>query len=190
MRSQRVALAALVAATLGGCSNDAAKNADLQNEANYQDTLVAPRAPGSDVSHTNLPDANYRNADLLAARKRGLAQESAEDAAPEKIGTIDPLALDRYTRSEYPDVVARWGKLLPTVERERREAAELAAADPRCDGVDNAQVTDHGSRTDRHYMIECNNISRLYFSTTSLTRHKAAMVRTGADIGAQGVLDY
>jgi len=177
-----------VAATgmlLSGCSSTDAHQANAQQPAS-----TTSRAPDSATAQTSLPDANYSNPDLLAARKRGLAIESVENAAPEKAGTIDPIALDPYTRSEYPEVVARWGNLLPTIERERRKAAKLAASDDRCDGVANAQVTDNGTRTDRHYMVECNNITRFYFSATSITRNKAALVRNAADMGAQGVLDY
>lgn len=146
--------------------------------------------PSSDVTTTNLPDANYDNQEQLATRKRGLAEESAEDADPSKIGTVDPHAYDPYTRADYPDVVRQWGKLIPTINRERKLAANIAAKDPRCDGVDNAQLTDHGSRTDRHYMVECNNITRLYFNAKSLAERRPALVRTEADMGAQGILDW
>lgn len=197
MNAKRLALArsgVTVAATIGmllsGCSITETAQTNTQRKERARASPSEPRATGANSTKTALPDSNYSNADLLAARKRGLAIESAEDAAPEKTGTIDPIALDPYTRSEYPDVVARWGKLLPTVERERRKAAKLAAADARCDGVDNAQVTDRGTRADRHYMIECNNITRFYFSTASLTDDRPAMVRNAADMGAQGVADY
>jgi hypothetical protein len=103
---------------------------------------------------------------------------------------IDPIAVDPYTRADYPDVVARWGKLVPTINRERKLAAEIASRDPRCDGVDNAQITDRGKRSDRHYMAECNNLTRIYFDSKSLAEHRAAVVRTQADMGAQGVLDW
>ena len=185
-----VTVAATIGMLLSGCSITDAAQTNAQQEERYQAAHVEPGAPASNTALTSLPDANYGNADLLAARKRGLSSESAEDAAPEKTGTIDPIALDPYTRSEYPDVVARWGKLLPTVERERRKAAKLAAADARCDGVDNAQVTDNGTRTERHYVIECNNITRFYFSTASLAQDKSSMVRNAADMGAEGVMDY
>lgn len=146
--------------------------------------------PSSDVTTTNLPDANYDNQEQLETRKRGLAAESAEDADPSKTGTVDPHAYDPYTRADYPDVVRQWGKLIPTINRERKLAATIAAKDPRCDGVDNSQLTDHGSRNDRHYMVECNNITRIYFDGKSLAEHRPALVRTEADMGAQGILDW
>ena len=168
---------ALLAACSGG-SPEAAK------------AEAAPSTSAADINTTSLPDTNYKDAEQLDTRKRGLALESAEDADPTKTGTIDPIAVDPYTRADYPDVVARWGKLVPTLNRERRLAAEIASRDPRCDGVDNAQVTDGGSRTDRHYMAECNNLTRVYFDAKSLAEHRAALVRTQADMGAQGVLDW
>lgn len=152
-------------------------------------TTSAPADP-ADVTTTSLADTNYKDADQLATRKRGLAMESAEDADPSKTGTIDPIAVDPYTRADYPDVVSQWGKLVPTINRERRLAAQIASRDPRCDGVTNAQITDHGSRSDRHYMVECNNITRVYFDAKSLAAHRSALVRTEADMGAQGILDW
>lgn len=150
---------------------------------------ASPRDP-ADVTHTNLPDTNYDSQVWLEARKRGLAAESAEDADPTKTGTVDPHAYDPYNRADYPDVVRQWGKLIPTINKERKMAAQIAAKDPRCDGVSNAQITDHGSRNNRHYMIECNNITRFYFDGKSLAEHRPALVRTEADMGAQGILDY
>jgi hypothetical protein len=150
----------------------------------------APSAQAADVSTTNLPDANYKDDAQLETRKRGLAAESAELADPAKAGTIDPIAVDPYTRADYPDVIAKWGTLVPTLNRERKTVAEIASRDARCDGVDNAQVTNGGSRINRHYMAECNNLTRIYFDARSLAEHRAAVVRTQADMGAQGVLDW
>jgi len=152
-------------------------------------TSPAPTAAGN-ISTTTLPDSNYATNALLAARKEGLARESAELADPNKTGTIDPIAIDPYTRADFPDVVRKWGKLIPTINRERKAAAEIASRDARCDGVDNAQITGGGSRTDRHYMTECHNLTRIYFDAKSLAEHRAAVVRTQADMGAQGLLDW
>lgn len=173
-----IAVASVLLAACSGESPEPAK------------TEAAPSTQSADISTTNLPDANYKDAEQLETRKRGLAAESAELADPSKAGTIDPIAVDPYTRTDYPDVVAKWGKLVPTLNRERRIAAEIASRDPRCDGVDNAQVTDGGSRSDRHYMAECNNLTRVYFDAKSLSQHRAALVRTQAEMGAQGVLDW
>lgn len=177
-----VGLISIFLASCSGSSPEAAK-ADPAPAA-------SAAADPSDVTTTSLPDTNYKDAEQLETRKRGLAMESAEDADPSKTGTVDPNAVDPYTRADYPDVVARWGKLVPTINRERKLAAQIAARDPRCDGVDNAQITDHGSRSDRHYMVECNNITRIYFDGKSLAEHRPALVRTEADMGAQGILDF
>jgi hypothetical protein len=152
--------------------------------------LAGTQSNLADINTTQLPDANYATKGLLEARKQGLASESANLADPSKTGTIDPLAVDPYTAADYPDVVRRWGKLIPTVNRERKLAAQIASRDPRCDGVVNAQITDGGTRTDRHYMTECNNLTRIYFDANSLAEHRSALVRTQADMGAQGVLDW
>lgn len=144
----------------------------------------------ADTSKTDLPDANYASKPLLEARKRGLAAESAKLADPTKRGTIDPVAVDPYTRADYPEVVREWGKLVPTINRERKQAAQIASRNTRCDGVDNAQITDGGTKTNRHYMIECNNLTRIYFDSASLVAGRPSIVRTQADIGAQGMPDW
>lgn len=144
----------------------------------------------ADISKTDLPNANHASKPLLEARKHGLAAESAELADPTKAGTIDPIAVDPYTRAGYPDVVRKWGRFVPTINRERKRAAEIASRDARCDGVDNAQITDGGTRTNGHYMAECNNLTRIYFDSASLVAGRPAMVHTQADMGAQGMLDW
>ena len=144
----------------------------------------------SDINNTALSDSNYKDETWLAARKRGMAEMSAEDADGSKRGTIEPIALDPYTKADYPDVVKRWRAILPVVERERRLSAKLAAANPKCDGVLNAQVTDHGSSNNRHYMTECNNLTRIYFDTASLRKRIPASLRTQADMGAAGMMDW
>lgn len=164
---------------------------------------VAPAAPAppaassahvasqvGDVKETQLADTNYATAEQLAARKRGLAAESAELADASKTGSIDPNATDPYTRADYPDVVRRWGSWIPVINKERKRVARIAAKDLRCDGVINVQITDHSSRSDRHYMTECNNLTRVYFDTGSVKTGRPAAVRTQADMGAQGMLDW
>jgi hypothetical protein len=179
--SAAAAAIASVSIALSSCSGGNPQAAQAES---------SPSAQEADISTTNLPDANYKDATQLETRKRGLAAESAELADPAKAGTIDPIAVDPYNRADYPDVVAKCGKLVPTLNRERKMAAEIASRDPRCDGVDNVQVTDGGSRTNRHYMAECNNLTRIYFDARSLAEHRPALVRTQADMGAQGVLDW
>ena len=189
MRMISSAAACAASLFLASCSSGEAK----QSAPAEPDTAISSADPAvnpADVHTTSLPDTNYKDAEQLETRKRGLATESAMDADPSKSGTIDPIAVDPYTRADYPDVAARWGKLVPTLNRERKLAAAIAAKDPRCDGVTNAQITDHGSRSDRHYMVECNNITRIYFDGKSLDAHRAALVRTEADMGAQGILDW
>jgi hypothetical protein len=39
-------------------------------------------------------------------------------------------------------------------------------------------------------MTECNNLTRIYFDTKSLSARRSAVVRTEADMGAQGILDW
>lgn len=84
----------------------------------------------------------------------------------------------------------QWGKLVPTINRERKQAAEIASRDARFDGVDNAQITGGGTGTNRHYMAECNNVTLIYFDSASLVAGRPAIVRTQADMGAQGMLDW
>ena len=182
MRSKYLAAAVLAALMSSSCGSPARKSETAEG---------APAKGGAaDISTTRLADANYATPQLLEARKAGLARESAELADPAKAGSVDPIAIDPYNRSDYPDVVRKWGGLIPTINRERKVAALIAARDPRCDGVTNAQITGGGTRADRHYMTECNNLTRVYFDARSLAEHRAALVRTEADMGAQGVLDW
>jgi hypothetical protein len=175
---------ALVSLPLTACSRGNPQATQAQSSPASEESSAA------DITTTNLADANYGTPEQLEARKRGLAQESAEFADASKTGTVDPIAVDPYTRADYPDVVRKWGSLVPTINRERKLAAAIASKDRRCDGVANAQITDGGSRTNRHYMTECNNLTRIYFDAQSLGRHRSALVRTQADMGAQGVLDW
>lgn len=175
-----------------GWTASGSPNSQPVTQAVAAPSAQAPAATktAENISTTALPDANYATPALLEARKRGLAAESAGSAEPAKTGTIEPIAIDPYTRAEYPDVVRQWGKLVPTINHERKVAAQIAARDARCDGVVNAQITDHGSRSNRHYMTECNNLTRIYFDGPSLAARRPALVRTQADMGAQGVHDW
>ena len=191
-KMQAIAVFCLMSTPLSACSGSSEENepSSVANDASSERSAKPTRLAETDVNNTMLPDSNYANQDWLEARKRGLADERAEDANPAKTGKIDTIAIDPYTRADYPDVVRQWGKLIPTINRERKRAAQLAAQDPRCDGVDNAQITDRGTRENRHFMIECNNLTRIYFDSASLKAGRLAIVRTQADMGAQGVLDY
>lgn len=180
-------LTALSMALLTGCTSEAPTD---ESTVASPDNAAARALSPADVNTTALEDANYATRPLLEARKAGLAKASSESEDATKIGTVNPHAADPYTRADYPDVVRQWGQLIPTINKERKVAAQIAAREPRCDGVVNAQITDHGSRDNRHYMTECNNLTRVYFDAESLAHNRAAMVRTQADMGAQGVLDW
>src|SRR4051794_24887041 len=86
-------LAGLLALTSCGSGNSKAATSE---EAQASPTPAATAA--GDVTTTNLADSNYSTQEQLETRKRGLAAESAEDADASKTGTIDPIALDPYTR--------------------------------------------------------------------------------------------
>lgn len=103
---------------------------------------------------------------------------------------IEPIAVDPYTRSDYPDVYRRYGRLVPTINKERRRAAHSAALDGRCDGVENVQITDYGSIKDRHYMVECSNLTRLYFNRAGLTSGKATLSETEPVMRSGGLVAY
>jgi hypothetical protein len=182
----KLIVSGLVALSLSACTD----RAETSNQSVVASVPAAPPTAAADVSISKLPDTNYATKELLEVRKNGLAKTSAEGADPTKTGSIDPIAIDPYTRADYPDVVRQWGALIPTINKERKLAAQIAAKDPRCDGVTNAQLTDGGTRTNRHYMTECNNITRIYFDAKSLAEHRSALVRTQADMGAQGILDW
>lgn len=105
-------------------------------------------------------------------------------------GTIDPLAIEPYTLADYPETVKKFGDLVPTINSARKNAAKIAAKDARCDGVTNAQITSHSTTSDRHYWVECNNVSRFYFDEDSIARGKPSHVQTVDDMGRDGLLDW
>lgn len=103
---------------------------------------------------------------------------------------IERIATDPYTRDSYPDVIHRFGKLVPTINAERRAVAEIVSRDPRCDGVENVQITDKATNTARRYMAECTNLSRFYFDQRALARRAPTAVQTIDDMARDGLRDW
>lgn len=148
----------------------------------------ADRSPASsNIASTNpTPEAQ----ELAERRERGLNSMKAKFERPEKKGQIDPVALMPYTRDQFPQTVAKFGKAIPALERDRAKAAKIAAAHPDCDVVQNVQVTTRSPKVNRRYWAECSNITRLFFDETSLAEGRPAKVQTVADMGREGLADW
>jgi hypothetical protein len=116
--------------------------------------------------------------------------EPPKQADTRPASPIDQGATDPYTRADYPDVVRQFGKLIPTINTERRKVAEIASHDSRCDGVENVQITDKSSKDHRRYMAECANSTRFYFDQTSFTNGVAVGIQTWDDILRDGLRDW
>lgn len=128
--------------------------------------------------------------ELRARRERGLNSMKATSEQPERKGQIDPIALMPYTRDQFPQTVAKYGKAIPALERDRAKAAKIAAAHPDCDVVQNVQVTTRSPKVNRRYWVECSNITRLFFDEASLAEGKPAKVQTVADMGRDGLAQW
>lgn len=144
------------------------------------DTSPAPR---NTASATKTPEEQ----ELAERRERGLNSMKAEFEQPERKGQIDPIALMPYTRDQYPQTFAKYGKAIPALERDRAKAAKIAAAHPNCDVVQNVQITTQSPKVNRRYWVECSNITRLFFDEASLADGKPVKVQTVADMGRDGL---
>lgn len=143
-------------------------------------------APSGSTAASVSPEAQ----ELAERRERGLNSMKAEFEQPERKGQIDPFALMPYTRDQYPQTVAKYGKAIPALERDRAKAAKIAAAHPDCDVVQNVQVTTRSPMVNRRYWAECSNITRLFFDEESLAAGKPVKVQTVADMGRDGLADW
>lgn len=143
------------------------------------------------VPEVTVPSNAVENSNNLVERRtRGLQSMKAKFEQPDRKGQIDPIALQPYTRDQYPQTVAKYGKAIPALERDRAKAAEIAAAHPDCDVVQNVQVTTRSPKINRRYWAECSNITRLFFDEASLAEGKPVKVQTVADMGRDGLAEW
>lgn len=103
---------------------------------------------------------------------------------------IENLAIAPYTKEDYPGVVAKFGSAIPGVNADRKTAAEIAARSDECDSVQNAQVSTRSPKANRHYWVECGNLTRLYFDEASLSEGKPVEIQTKADWLANGLKEW
>ena len=103
---------------------------------------------------------------------------------------IENLAIEPYTKEDYPGVVAKFGSAIPAVNADRKTAAEIAARSDECDSVQNAQVSTRSPKANRHYWVECGNLTRLYFDEASLAKGKPVEIQIKADWLANGLKEW
>ena len=139
---------------------------------------------------SQMPNTSAGADEVSERRERGLNSMKADFEQPERKGQIDPIALLPYTRDQFPETVAKYGKAIPALERDRAKAAEIAASHPDCDVVQNVQVTTRSPKVNRRYWVECSNITRLFFDEASLLIGQPAKVQTVADMGRDGVAEW
>jgi len=84
-------------------------------------------------------------------------------------GQIADYALTPYTRDQYPQAFAKFGKRMNELEKFRRLSAEKAAASPTCDKVELVEVSpSRGHLNDMHFFADCTNGTRFRFSEGEL----------------------
>ena len=149
-----------------------------------------PAEPAATPTDRASADPTSDAQELAKRRLRGLNTIKAEFEQPERKGQIDAIALMPYTRDQYPQTVAKFGKAIPALERDRAKAAKIAAAHPDCDVVLNVQVTTRSPKVNRRYWAECSNITRLLFDEASLAAGKSVKVQTVADMGRDGLVEW
>ncbi|WP_194954027.1 hypothetical protein [Sphingopyxis solisilvae] len=103
---------------------------------------------------------------------------------------ITNLAIAPYTKEDYPGVVAKFGSAIPAINADRKKAAEIAARSGACDSVQNSQVSRRSPKDNRHYWVECGNLTRLYFDETSLAEGEPVEIQTKADWLANGLKEW
>lgn len=103
---------------------------------------------------------------------------------------ISSIAIDAYTRDQYPATFQKFGSAVTNINADRFAAASIAALNPDCDYVENSQVTTRSPKQNRRYWVECRNLTRLYFDEESLARNEAVEVQTKAIWIADGLKDW
>lgn len=103
---------------------------------------------------------------------------------------IDDIAIDPYTRDQYPTTYRKFGATVSALNADRKKAAEIAATYVDCEGVENSQVTTHSPKINRRYWVECSNLTRLYFDEESLAKDRPVELQTKADWIADGLKDW
>lgn len=104
--------------------------------------------------------------------------------------TIRPEAIEPYKASEYPKVVAKWGKTIPAINADRKRAAEIAAQDARCDDVILVQIMNASPRVNRRYYAECENVTRYFFDEKGLNEGRFVDAQTFEDMKKDGLKDW
>lgn len=103
---------------------------------------------------------------------------------------IEELAIAPYTKEDYPGVVAKFGGAIPAINADRKKAAEIAAQSDACDTVQNSQVSSRSPMANRHYWVECGNLTRLYFDEKSIASGNPVALQTKADWMAEGLQEW
>ena len=92
---------------------------------------------------------------------------------------IRPYAIDEYTRSQYPSLVAQYRSRLPEIHRLRRLAAEQSVDSNKCDYVENVQLSQESRVSSLKFFIDCSNGARIYLTESEIK--SGASIRTEAE---------
>lgn len=142
-----------------------------------------PQVPAGDPSNDAAPLNEFQQ-----ARLEGLENIAEAAPPPANPATIEPSAIEPYAAGSYPDTVRKFGKAISAVNADRKAAAKIAAADPRCNGVSNAQVSTRSPMVNRRYWVECGNLTRFRFDEASLAKGEPVSVQTVKDMARDGLI--
>jgi hypothetical protein len=115
--------------------------------------------------------------------------ESSPDTPENLVGnngsaSIEPAAIEPYTRQDDSDVFAKWGKAGVTrINKLRVAAAKTVSKNPECGRVTDVQIADesHGStRAHPVVFVDCDPIRRFYVGEADVDRPVVSQRQAGA----------
>ena len=125
------------------------------------------------------------------------AAGASEPAKPEWAKRSSPVRIEAtmatmpYKRDDYPATFKKFGaSLIPQIDADRKKAAEITAMYEACDFVQSTQVTSRSPTSNRHYWVECGNLTRTYFDEASLKKGEPVDLQTKADWIKDGLKDW
>ena len=90
-------------------------------------------------------------------------------------GKIASLALDPYTKDQYPRLFSKFQSRLPEIEAMRRNAAEMALDSGGCDRVIESELSSTSSVSLITINVLCKNGARMSFNEDSMTKRNRAV---------------
>lgn len=105
---------------------------------------------------------------------------------------IDPSVFQPYTRDQFPKAFAAWGvDGIRRVQTLREGAAKSAAANPKCDAVEIAELSDSRSSPPDSpvVFVDCRNGERFYLSESDVGRNLSTEAEKGARFSSAALIE-